>query len=70
MEFWNLVFMQYNRQEVAPGQFRLDLLPAPSVDTGMGLERITTLLEGVETNFDNDMLFPIVEFTAELAAKP
>jgi len=70
MEFWNLVFMQYNRQEVAPGEFRLDLLPAPSVDTGMGLERITTLLEGVETNFDNDMLFPIVEFTAELAAKP
>jgi len=69
MEFWNLVFMQYNRQEVAPGEFRLDLLPAPSVDTGMGLERITTLLEGVETNFDNDMLFPIVEFTAGLAAK-
>jgi alanyl-tRNA synthetase len=70
MEFWNLVFMQYNRQEVAPGEFRLDLLPAPSVDTGMGLERITTLLQGVETNFDNDMLFPMVEFTAELAAKP
>jgi alanyl-tRNA synthetase len=69
MEFWNLVFMQYNRQEVAPGEFRLDLLPAPSVDTGMGLERMTTLLEGVETNFDNQMIFPIVEFTAGLAVK-
>ena len=49
MEFWNLVFMQYNRIEDAPGRiYQLEPLPAPSVDTGMGLERITALLAGVK----------------------
>jgi alanyl-tRNA synthetase len=69
MEFWNLVFMQYNRIEIAPGEFKLELLPAPSVDTGMGLERITALLEGSKTIFDTSLLFPIVDFTAELALR-
>jgi len=69
MEFWNLVFMQYNRVETAPGQFKLEPLPAPSVDTGMGLERITTLLEGRKTIFDTSLLQPIVNFTAELSGK-
>jgi alanyl-tRNA synthetase len=67
MEFWNLVFMQYNRIETAPGEFRLELLPAPSVDTGMGLERITALLEGSKTIFDTSLLRPIVDFTADLS---
>ncbi len=67
MEFWNLVFMQYNRIETAPGEYKLELLPAPSVDTGMGLERITTLLEGRKTIFDTSLLKSIVDFTAELA---
>ena len=67
MEIWNLVFMQYNRIETAPGQFTLEPLPAPSVDTGMGLERITAVMQHVQTNYDTDLIRPIVEFTAELA---
>jgi alanyl-tRNA synthetase len=67
MEFWNLVFMQYNRIETAPGEFKLEPLPAPSVDTGMGLERITTLLAGQSSIFETSLLRPIVDFTAGLA---
>ncbi len=67
MEIWNLVFMQYNRQEVSPGVFTLEPLPAPSVDTGMGLERIAAVMQGVKTNYDTDLIKPIVEFTASLA---
>src|SRR4029079_2548137 len=67
MEIWNLVFMQYNRIEIAPGQYILEPLPAPSVDTGLGLERITAVMENVKTNYDTDLIKPIVEFTAELS---
>jgi alanyl-tRNA synthetase len=67
MEIWNLVFMQYNRIEIAPGQYILEPLPAPSVDTGMGLERIAAVTEHVKTNYDTDLIKPIVEFTAELS---
>lgn len=67
MEIWNLVFVQYNRIEIAPGQFILEPLPAPSVDTGLGLERITAVMENVKTNYDTDLIKPIVEFTAELS---
>ena len=67
MEIWNLVFMQYNRTQEADGSFKLTPLPAPSVDTGMGLERITAVMQHVKTNYDNDLIRPVVEFTAELA---
>jgi alanyl-tRNA synthetase len=67
MEIWNLVFMQYNRIEVEPGKFKLEPLPAPSVDTGAGLERLAVVLQGVTSNYDTDLIKPIVEFTAELS---
>ena len=69
MEIWNLVFMQYNRVEAEPGRYALEPLPAPSVDTGMGLERMTTVIQGVKTNYDTDIIRPVVEFTASLAGR-
>src|ERR1035437_6739029 len=68
IEIWNLVFMQYNRQETDPGKYTLEPLPAPSVDTGMGLERMAVVMQNVKTNYETDLLKPIVEFTAQLAA--
>jgi alanyl-tRNA synthetase len=70
VEIWNLVFMQYNRQELAPGQYQLDPLPAPSVDTGAGLERVTAVLQGVKSNFETDLIRPIIDFTARLLGQP
>ena len=67
MEIWNLVFMQFERNEVSKGVFELTPLPAPSVDTGAGLERVAAVLQGVKTNYDTDLLMPIVEFTAQLS---
>ncbi|HYE73712.1 MAG TPA: alanine--tRNA ligase [Blastocatellia bacterium] len=69
VEIWNLVFMQYNRQEVEPGKFTLEPLPAPSVDTGAGLERVTAVLQGVTSNYETDLIRPIIEFTAGLLGK-
>lgn len=69
IEIWNLVFMQYNRSEVASGQYKLDPLPAPSVDTGAGLERVAAVLQGVKTNYDTDLIKPIIEFVAKLSGK-
>jgi alanyl-tRNA synthetase len=67
MEIWNLVFMQFDRSEVEPGKYKLDPLPAPSVDTGAGLERLAVVLQGVKSNYDTDLIRPIINFTAKLA---
>jgi alanyl-tRNA synthetase len=65
VEIWNLVFMQFERD--LSGQ--LTPLPRPSIDTGMGLERITAVLQGVHSNYDTDLLRPITGFIEELIGK-
>ncbi len=62
LEFWNLVFMQY--EQVAPGE-RVPL-PRPSIDTGMGLERIAALLQGVASNYETDLFRALTGAVAEL----
>ncbi|HEX6095756.1 MAG TPA: alanine--tRNA ligase [Thermoanaerobaculia bacterium] len=63
MEVWNLVFMQYDRDEEGV----LHPLPAPSVDTGMGLERIALVLQKAGTNYDTDIFTPIIRKIEEIA---
>lgn len=68
LELWNLVFMQFNRTQADPentGQYDLPL-PAPGVDTGMGLERILSVIQGVQANYETDLFMPIIEATQRL----
>ena len=61
IEIWNLVFMQYNRDSAG----ELHPLPAPSVDTGMGLERIAAVLQGVHNNYDIDLFKALIAAAAQ-----
>ncbi len=65
IELWNLVFIQYNRRE----DRTLSDLPAKHVDTGMGLERITAVLQGVLSNYDIDLMRDLITTTESLAGK-
>ncbi|EAI2971532.1 alanine--tRNA ligase, partial [Campylobacter coli] len=65
LEIWNLVFMQYERS--ADG--KLTPLPKPSIDTGMGLERVTAIKEGKFSNFDSSLFMPIINEIAKLCGK-
>jgi alanyl-tRNA synthetase len=66
VEFWNLVFIQYDRGPDG----RLTPLPAPCVDTGMGLERITSIVEGVPSNWDTELLYPLIAQVEQLSGRP
>ncbi len=66
LEIWNLVFMQYNRDKAGA----LNPLPNPSIDTGMGLERLVSLVQGVETNFETDLILPVIRRMEKFANEP
>jgi len=65
LELWNLVFMQFEKDE----QGNMTPLPKPSIDTGLGLERVISVLQGVATNYDTDLFVPIMEKVGELSGK-
>jgi alanyl-tRNA synthetase len=63
LELWNLVFIQYNRLSAT----KLEPLPAAHVDTGMGFERIVSVLQGVTSNYKTDLLLPLIEIVQQLS---
>ncbi|MEK7433007.1 MAG: alanine--tRNA ligase [Cyanobacteriota bacterium] len=65
LEFWNLVFMEFNRKEDGS----LEQLPAKNIDTGMGLERITSILQNVKTNFDIDSFQTLIKEIETISGK-
>ena len=66
LEIWNLVFMQFERD----AEGTLTPLPKPSIDTGLGLERVASLLQGVHSNYETDLLRPIISRVEEVSGIP
>lgn len=66
IEIWNIVFSQFNSKE-GLDRSEYPLLPNKNIDTGMGLERMACVIQGVETNFDTDLFMPIIRKTEEIA---
>ena len=66
LEIWNLVFMQFDQQPDG----KRNPLPKPSVDTGAGLERITSVMQNVPSNFDTDLFQPIIAQAVEVVGRP
>jgi alanyl-tRNA synthetase len=69
MEIWNLVFTQFDRTIDHDGKANLAPLPSPCIDTGLGLERLATVLQGKTSSYDMDLLLDLVELVAELSGK-
>lgn len=65
LELWNLVFMQYDRDKSG----KLTPLPKPCVDTGLGLERLSSVMQNVHSNFDTDLIRPIIKKICEVTQK-
>ncbi|NNE66731.1 MAG: alanine--tRNA ligase [Pyrinomonadaceae bacterium] len=65
IEIWNLVFMQFDKDSDG----NLTDLPAPSVDTGMGLERVAAVMQGKKSNYESDLIKPIVDYVAEISPR-
>ena len=65
LEIWNLVFMQYERSKDGT----LTPLPKPSIDTGMGLERVTAVMEGVPSNYDTELFMPLINKVSKICKR-